>query len=65
MYKVAKLFSLLSLCLVILPCFLFFAGALGLDVVKWLALGGTIAWFIATPVWMNRKLPVDASEVEI
>ena len=60
-----KVVSLLALGAVIVPCLLFFAGAMELGVVKWLALGGTIAWFIATPLWMSRKLPVDATEVEI
>jgi len=65
MNNIAKIVSLISLCLVVLPCFLYFAGALSLDAVKWMALAGTIGWFIATPLWMSRTLPVDASEVEI
>ena len=61
----AKIVSLIALSAVIIPCLLFFAGAIGLDTVKWAALAGTIAWFVATPLWMSRKLPVDAAEVEI
>ncbi len=61
----AKVVSLVALGAVILPCLLYFAGAIGLDTVKWTALSGTIGWFIATPMWMSRKLPVDATEVEI
>lgn len=60
-----KLASLLAICLVIIPCFLHFFGTIGLDAVKWSALVGTIAWFVAAPLWMSRELPVDASEVEI
>ena len=65
MNNLAKTASLITLCLVIIPCLLYFAGTIGLDAVKWTALVGTIGWFIATPLWMSRKLPVDASEVEI
>lgn len=65
MNHLAKLASLITLCLVILPSLLYFAGAIDLNAVKWTALVGTIGWFIATPLWMSRKLPVDASEVEI
>ena len=65
MNKISKFVSLISLGLVIVPCLLFFAGSLGLDTTKLLALIGTIAWFASTPLWMSRKLPVDAAEVEI
>lgn len=65
MNEIAKIVSLVSLGLVVVPCLLYFAGAIGLDAVKWTALAGTIGWFIATPMWMSRKLPVDAGEVEI
>lgn len=60
-----KIASLIALSLVIVPCLLYFNGAIGLDAVKWTALAGTIGWFIATPMWMSRKLPIDAAEVEI
>ncbi|EGF24654.1 hypothetical protein RBWH47_00783 [Rhodopirellula baltica WH47] len=33
--------------------------------VKSIALFGTIGWFVFTPIWMSRKLPIDAAEVEI
>ena len=65
MSNITKIVSLISLGLVVLPCVLLFAGAIGLDTVKLLALIGTVAWFVATPMWMSRKLSVDASEVEI
>lgn len=65
MNNIAKLASLLTLGLVTVPCFLYFAGAMGLEAVKWAALAGTIGWFIATPMWMSRELPIDANEVEI
>ncbi len=63
--KAIKIASLLALFLVIVPCLLYFVGSIGLEAVKWSALAGTIAWFIFTPQWMSRELPVDASEVEI
>lgn len=65
MNNIAKVASLVTLCLVIVPCILLFMGMIGLDAVKAAALVGTIGWFIATPMWMSRDLPVDASEVEI
>lgn len=65
MSHIAKIISLITLGLVVVPCFLFFAGAIGLDAVKWAALAGTIGWFAATPFWMSRELPIDSSEVEI
>ncbi|QDV44051.1 hypothetical protein Enr13x_39120 [Stieleria neptunia] len=65
MDKIAKVISLITLGLVVFPCLLYFLGAIELDAVKWAALAGTIGWFISTPLWMSRKLPVDANQVEI
>ncbi|MGB7344127.1 MAG: hypothetical protein WBD20_07930 [Pirellulaceae bacterium] len=65
MNQIAKVVSLVTLLLVVLPCVLFFYGVISLDNVKVAALIGTIGWFIATPMWMSRELPVDANEVEI
>lgn len=65
MQIIAKIVSLIALVLVVVPCLLFLTGSVGLDDVKLAALVGTIGWFIATPMWMSRELPVDASEVEI
>ncbi|TWT98343.1 hypothetical protein [Stieleria varia] len=65
MTPIVKLISLVSLAAVMLPCLGYFLGLVGLDAVKWTALAGTIVWFIATPMWMSRDLPVDAGEVEI
>jgi hypothetical protein len=64
-HKNLKIVSLVALCATILPCFLYFGGMLGHDTVKTLALVGTIAWFIATPMWMSRKLSVADKEVEL
>lgn len=65
MQNIAKIASLITLGLVVIPCLLYFVSAIGLDAVKWTALAGTIGWFISTPMWMGRELPIDASEVEI
>lgn len=61
----AKIASLLALAATIVPSLLYFTGSMEHDAVKVTALIGTIVWFIATPLWMGRELPVDASEVEI
>ena len=55
MRTVAQLLSLLSFTAVSCPCLLYFAGGIGLETVQWLALLGTIGWFVATPVWMGRS----------
>jgi len=65
MQTYAKIASLVALVATIMPCLLYFLGAIGLEAVKWTALVGTVVWFIATPLWMGRELPIDAAEVEI
>lgn len=65
MNNIAKLVSLVALAVTVLPCLLYFAGTISHDVVKWSSLAGTIVWFIATPTWMGRELPIDADQVEI
>ncbi len=65
MNHLAKLVSLIALGCVIIPSLLFASDLIGLDSAKAAALIGTIGWFVATPLWMSKKLPVDAAEVEI
>lgn len=65
MGKIAKLVSLITLSLVVVPCFLFFMGVISLDGVKLSALIGTVGWFVSTPMWMGRDLSIDANEVEL
>ncbi len=60
-----QLLSLTALAGVILPCLLYFAGAISQTVVTASALGGTLIWFVVTPLWMGRELPPDADQVEI
>lgn len=54
MRTVARLVSLVSLVGTILPPVLFFTGHMDLDATKLWMLVATIAWFAATPVWMDR-----------
>ena len=51
----AKLVSAIALAVTVVPSLLVFLGALGIEPMKWIALAGTIAWFIATPMWMGRE----------
>lgn len=65
MNLVVKIISLVSLGLVVVPCCLYFGGIIDLNMVKLLALIGTVAWFAATPLWMGRELSVDSKEPQI
>jgi hypothetical protein len=50
----AKLVSLAALVGTIAPPVLFFTGQVGLDATKLWMLVATVAWFAATPIWMDR-----------
>jgi hypothetical protein len=50
----ARLVSLVALIATIVPPVLFFYGHMDLDATKWWMLVATVAWFIATPIWMER-----------
>jgi hypothetical protein len=50
----ARLVSLVALVLTIGPPVLFFAGQMDLEATKRWMLVATVAWFVATPVWMDR-----------
>lgn len=65
MQSFAKLISAIAIALVVVPSLLFLFDVVSPDVVKGSALVGTIVWFASTPLWMGRKLPLDAAEVEI
>ena len=54
MRPVLIIISLVALATTLLPGFLFFGGVIEHDMVKWLALLGTIVWFVVTPMWMGR-----------
>jgi hypothetical protein len=51
---VARLASLAALIATIVPPVLFFYGHMDLDVAKWWMLVATFAWFVATPIWMDK-----------
>jgi hypothetical protein len=52
--RAARLVSLVALAGTIVPPVLYFTGNMELDVMKAWMLAATIAWFAATPVWMDR-----------
>jgi hypothetical protein len=53
--RVAQAVSLAALFGSILPPVLYFYGGMDLDSMKWWMLIAAIAWFAATPIWMDRK----------
>jgi hypothetical protein len=50
----ARLVSLAALVATIVPPVLFFYGHLDLDAMKLWMLVATVAWFVATPIWMDK-----------
>ena len=54
MKNAARAISLVALVATILPPLLFFAGRMDIDTMKSWMLAATVAWFAATPVWMER-----------
>jgi len=50
----AKLVSLVALVATIVPPVLYFYGRMDLDAAKQWMLVATIAWFVATPLWMDK-----------
>ncbi len=54
MRTAARLVSLASLAGTILPPVLFFGGQIDLQATKVWMLVATVAWFVATPLWMSR-----------
>jgi len=53
--RVARVVSFAALAGTILPPVLFFAGMADLETMKRWMLVAAIAWFAATPIWMDRK----------
>jgi len=53
--RLCQLVSWLSLAAVVVPGGAFLLGAVQLDRVKEIMLGATLAWFLATPMWMGAK----------
>jgi hypothetical protein len=54
MKTAARFVSLAALAGTIVPPVLFFFGHIDLDTTKAWMLGAAIAWFAATPIWMDR-----------
>ena len=54
MKTTARLVSLAALVGTIVPPVLFFMGQMDLDATQRWMLAATIAWFAATPIWMDR-----------
>jgi len=54
MRTLARVISGIAFVGTIVPSILLFAGAVSLDQVKWWMFLATVAWFAATPVWMDR-----------
>jgi hypothetical protein len=52
--RAAQLVSLAALAGTIVPPALYFTGNLALDAAKWWMLVAAVAWFAATPAWMDR-----------
>lgn len=65
MHAAAKPISFIALAATLLPSLLYFGGIMDHNAVKVTALVGTVVWFLTTPMWMGRKLPIDADQVEI
>ena len=55
MRTVVQAISWLALIGTLLPSVLFLQGSMDLDPAKRVMLAATIAWFVATPLWMGRK----------
>jgi hypothetical protein len=55
MKRTAQLVSLAALAGTIIPPVLFFFDRVDLDFMKWAMLVAAVAWFAATPIWMDRK----------
>lgn len=55
MKRIAQLISCLALAATLAPAALFFAGKLELPAAKLWMLVAAVAWFVATPLWMEHK----------
>jgi hypothetical protein len=51
-----QIISWIALVGTILPSILFLADRMSLDASKGWLLAATVAWFIATPLWMGREI---------
>jgi hypothetical protein len=54
MRRVFQVLSWAALALTIVPAFMFFHGTIDITQMKLWMLVATVAWFVATPLWMGR-----------
>lgn len=50
-----QVISCLALVLTVAPSIMFLNGSVDLDKAKLLMLIATVAWFVVTPLWMNKS----------
>ena len=55
MSAVLKIFSFIGLTLTLAPSILVFFGIIELEFNKTLMLVGTLLWFSASPLWINKR----------
>ena len=55
MRRILQVVSWLALAGTVLPSCLYLADSLDLDSVKTAMLVSTVVWFVATPLWLERK----------
>jgi hypothetical protein len=55
MNSIQKLVAVLSLVVIVAACMLFFYGKLEKDVMNWIVLAATIAWFGTATLWIGRS----------
>ena len=56
MKRIAEIISWLALAGTLLPALLFFSGTLDLPQVKLSMTLSMVAWFVATPLWMEHEV---------
>lgn len=52
---IAQIISYTALAATVLPSFVYIAGGIEHDTVKTWMFAATLAWFVVTPFWMDRK----------
>jgi hypothetical protein len=55
MKRITQLISLIALVATIVPALMYMAGSIDLPAVKTTMFIATVVWFIATPLWMDRR----------
>jgi hypothetical protein len=63
MKRTYQVVSAVALVATIAPAILFLRGVIELDQAKLVMLVATVAWFVATPLWMGKPSKIDYVEV--